>query len=292
MDRCIAWLFAAALVVAGCTESDSRVEGSSGSALAYGFVVPAGARLVGPVFSIPGRQGEHELAVMTIEDDPIGVYDRFVHQARRRDITLPGSGANACELGIGAGSYAVGTADPKRASWLSCSGTAGIPGRGVSVTVQTRWGGPSHHAVVEFQPGESAPDRGARRAARMSSLPRVTKRRLAVAPGTEFGEENNGFNRDYRRFTLEPGSTVAADAAQVGRYDNTVVLRIHGDAEPVMRRYAHQLGIGPGPTPPVRHVRTSKGEVLTVENSPQGGGAALLITDPTRHWLLIRTVSD
>ncbi|MBK5287680.1 MAG: hypothetical protein JJE46_04345 [Acidimicrobiia bacterium] len=298
-----AWVMAA-MVLAGCAGSDPDdaipIRRPPGTRLDAGFVVPAGSRLVGPVFSIPVRDGGFaSVAVMDVDGDPLAVYDAFVAQARRLGVPLPGSGTRSasglgtCSLAIAARDVPVGKADPARAHGLSCYGAALLPGRDELVVVEMQWGGPSHHAVLEVDPAApfgSVPDPGTARASKVAPLPAVKDRSSVSEPGAAFGEEHNGFESGYRRFRLEPGSRVVADVAGM-TYSSLTVLYCDGEIKQVMDGYARQLGRG-GTMPTVQRVRTSDGGAWLVESSPFGGGAASLLSDPSGHWILVRANSD
>ena len=277
-----------------------------------GFVVAPGSQLVGPVFTYPDQiQGSHSVAVMVLDHDPLAVYDEYVAQARRLGALLPASGTlgpggyGTCTAAVADRDEPIETADPNQARSVGCVGGGTFPGREGSVQLHTRWGGPSHHVMLEVYrlsaTGNAGPqaDPGAARAPLFVPLPKVSDRPSVSRTGAPFGGENNAFDSGYRRFRLEPGSRVVADVT--GMFDQVViVLRVDGNAEKVMAGYAKQLGRGgyqrplvpDGSTPQVRHVKTRQGEVLMVENGPTGGGAASLITDPTGHWILIRASSD
>lgn len=293
------------LLFTACSSSGEdapSVESPPGTRLHAGFVVAKGSRLVGPVFSIPSDGfGPSWVALMNIERDPLAVYDGYVAQARRLGIPLPGSGTSppyetpaTCHLVVDDHWAPVGTTEPATADSVTCLGTGLLrEGKG-SVLLQSTWGGASHHAMLEIfaDPimGSGRDDLGTERAAALVPLPKVADGLSASKPGEPFGLSNDAFEAGYRRFTLEAGSRVVADVT--GLTDaNVIVLRVDGDAQRVMAGYARQLGKG-GTTPRVRHERTPDGEVLAVDNSPEGGGAASLITDPTGRWLLIRANSD
>lgn len=294
------------LLFTGCSSSSDdvvRVESPPGTRLHAGFVVAPGSRLIGPVFvfSIDNGLGPSWLALMDIRRDPLAVYDDYVAQGRRLGIPLPGSGTSArfaapatCHLVVKDHWAPVGTTDPATADSVACYGAGLLREDKGSVVLQSTWGGASHHAMLEiFQSpveGEGLADLGTERAAKLVPLPQVADRPLVSEPGAPFGIAHNAFEVGYRRFTLEPGSHIVADVT--GMTDGlVVVLRVDGDAQKVLAGYARQLGKG-GTTPRVRRERTPDGEVFAVDNSPEGGGHASLLTDPTGRWLLIRANSD
>jgi hypothetical protein len=157
----------------------------------------------------------------------------------------------------------------------------------VTAGVQMSWGGSSRHAVLSVGPNIVLRfnDLGDARATPPARLPTVSDADLATEAGESFGRRNNAFDDGYRRLSLEDGSRVAAEV------DGYTVLHIDGDARAVMKGYAAQLGTG-GRAPAVLEHSTRRGKVLTVANSPDDGGSAFLLTDPSRQWLLIATSSD
>ncbi len=187
---------------------------------------------------------------------------------------------------------AVDAADLPAAEWLQCIGRGDLAREGRSVTIETVWGGPSHHAVINVMrdPAGPSPFVGTSRAHPGESFPRVKDRSTMTRVGAPFGGLNNGFEAGYRRFRLVAGSRVVADFVYTS-YQVTVVLRVDGDAARVMTAYARQLGRG-GKTPVVQTTATPEGSILMVESAPLGGGGATLVTDPTRRWILIRASSD
>ena len=292
------------VLLAGCastTGDAAPARHAPGTKLSAGYVVPSGSRLVGTVFRLNGASGTSSLALIDIDRDPLAVYDDLVAQGRRAGTLLPGSGTAApyegprtCHLNVDNHEAPIGPADAAAATSVDCYGAGVLPDGAGSVVVQTSWGGSAHHALVETSDnpiaGGGRDDLGDARAPELVPLPKVVDRPLVSEPGTPFGSSNNGFESGYRRFTLEPGSRVVADVDGFTQ-GMLVVLRIDGDTREVVTRYARQIGSG-GTTPRVREVATPGGHVLSVVNSPEGGGAVFLDTDPSGRWLLIRANSD
>ncbi len=322
-----------ALLVGACSSSSGGAAvpppRPPGTALADGFVVAAGSKLIGPVFSYPSTEsrGVTSRAVLTIDRDPVQVYDEYVAQAREQGILIRGSGTtdvdglDTCMLLLPDGSVvrptspappgsAAATAPSARstddptptytaapltfpgsgaATRLECVGGGRRAGADPPVTagVKMTWGGSSHHAVLSVGPNIVLRfnDLGDARATPPARLPKVSDADLATEPGESFGPSNNAFEDGYKRFSLVAGSRVAAEV------NGFTVLSIDGDAREVMKGYAAQLGQG-GRAPQVLEQPTDRGKVLTVANSPEGGGSAYLLTDPSKHWLLIETSSD
>jgi hypothetical protein len=323
----------ALLVLAACTSSSSsKTVGSvpapkgAGTPLFDGFEVAPGSRLVGPVFTTPRGNGfgEASTAVVTVDRDPVGVYDSYAQQARRAGFPMPGSavirpyGPPTCGFMFEAfGPVAIGSPDrmspspgrsitdpaappgttmstvapvvvasPPDATALRCGASVGRAGGSPTAAIDLRWGGTERHAVIGSGPGlelsDDAPDT---RVPTPSPLPPLRPVQLASRPGQAFGSRNNAFNSGYRRFGLESGSRVVAELP------DRSLLFLDGDAHEVLEGYARQLGRG-GEIPPVERKRTSKGDVLVVENGPLGGGGALLLTDPSSRWLMVYATSD
>lgn len=291
------------MLVTGCSASGGgRIRGAPGTRLPAGFEVAPGSRLVGTVFTLPSfGRGPAWLALSDVGHDPLAVYDDYVAQARKLGIPLPGSGtsrpyegAATCHLSVDNHWAPVGTFDPAPADALQCYGAGLLPDDEGSVVLQATWGGGGHHVLLEIARdpvmGGGRDDLGDKRAETPTVLPKVASTPLASEPGEPFGGSHNAFEAGYRRFTLEAGSRVLADVT--GLTDGVlVVLQVDGDAGRVMAGYARQLGKG-GTTPRVRREPTPDGDVLAVDNAPEGGGAASLVTDPTGRWLLIRASSD
>jgi hypothetical protein len=325
-----------ALLVGACgsTSSSGAVPSPRppGTAITDGFVVAPGSKLVGPVFSYPWTETRDATsrAILTVDRDPVQVYDEYVAQARRQGILIRGSGTtdvdglDTCTL-LGADGSPVrptsptppgsakATTPPARvgrdtdaptptftaapltfpgsgaAARLTCVGGGRRAGADPPVTagVQMSWGGSSHHVVVSVGPNVvlRLNDLGDERATPPTHLPKVADADLATAPGESFGQRNDAFEDGYRRLSLVSGSQVAAE---VGGF---TVLHVDGDARAVMEGYAAQLGKG-GHVPAVLEQPTTRGKVLTVANSPSGGGSAYLLTDPSRRWILVETSSD
>ena len=263
-----------------------------GTELTNGLVVASGSRLVGAVFYYPASEGVGlaARAVVSIERDPVGVYDEYVAQARRLGFLIGGSGTKGtCGLVFSDSPVTVplSSPDPSTPLRLTCAGRGQRLSEPETLLAEMTWGGSSRHAVLSVGPADPIrdPDLGETRAATPSPLPKVSDAPLATEPGTPFGTRNNAFNAGYRRFKLGAGSRVAAEL------DNLTVLFIDGDARAVMRGYAGQLG-GGRDQPKVERERTSHGDVLFLSHEPIGGGSATLFTDPTGKWLLIGTSSD
>jgi hypothetical protein len=297
-----ALVFVAAVGVSCSSSGGDRATGAGdgpGTPLLSGFTVPRGSHRVGPVFVTPTAGGETRLAVLDITKDPLRVYDRFAAQGRRLGIALPGTGVFAgsdplregtCLLSLGdRGAAFQGTLDPKVVREISCRSGSVLPS-GETIAVSTRWGGRLHHALVETDPrlaGSRQPQAtpSARRARTPRRLPVVHDRSDVSEPGTPIGTANDAFDAGYRRFRLERGSRVVADLGDL------LVLEVTGNARRVLAGYARQLGAG-GEVPLVTTVVTAKGPVLAVSDEPYGGGSTLLITDPSRRWILVRSNSD
>jgi hypothetical protein len=280
----------------------------AGARITAGFVVAPGSRLVGPVFTSPyGPKVFRSTAVLDVDRDPVAVYDEYAAQARRLGAAAPPSGATASVNGdvpfgicsaavvdeLGARDVAIDTADPSQARWLHCYGSAVATSAKREITVESVWGGPSHHALIDVVPSSEAGTnlfQGTAPARPFSPLPKVTDRSAVTHPGAPFGDTNNAFEAGYRKFRLAKGSRVVADFTYTAE-QLVVVLRVDGSAERVMADYARQLGQG-GKTPEVQKLQTPKGSILMVESGPLGGGGATLVTDPSRHWILIRAGSD
>jgi hypothetical protein len=292
------------VLLAGCastTGDATSTHDAPGTKLSAGYVVPSGSPLVGPVFPIAAASGTGSLALIDIERDPLGVYDDLVAQGRKAGTPLPGSGTAApyegphtCHLDVDNHWAPIGPFDAAAATSVDCYGAGVLPDGAGSVVVQTSWGGSAHHALLETSDnpiaGGGRDDLGDARAPELVPLPKVADRPLVSEPGKPFGTSHNGFEAGYRQFTLEPGSRVVADVDGFTQ-GVFVVLRIDGDTRAVVTRYARQIGDG-GTTPRVREVATPGGHILSVVNSPEGGGAVFLDTDPSGRWLLIRANSD
>jgi hypothetical protein len=298
-----------------------------GTPLFDGFEVAAGSRLVGPVFTTPKGDGfgESSTAIVAVERDPVAVYDAYAEQARRAGFTMPGSAVvrpytpPTCGFMFEAfGPVAIGSRDrngpspavsitdpgappgttmstvapavvasPPDATALRCGASVGrADGSPSSVAIDLRWGGTQQHAVLESRPGlELSDDSPDSRVPTPSPLPPLRPLKLATKAGELFGTRNNAFDSGYGRFVLEKGSRVVAEVP------DRSLLFLDGDAHEVLEGYARQLG-GRREPPPVQRKATSKGDVLVVENGPLGGGGAVLLTDPSRRWLLVYTTSD
>jgi hypothetical protein len=65
-----------------------------GTALFDGLTVAAGSHLVGPVFTEPAESpdGEQSIAVVSIDRDPVAVYDAYAREARQAGFLVGGSG--------------------------------------------------------------------------------------------------------------------------------------------------------------------------------------------------------
>jgi hypothetical protein len=276
------------------------------SALADGFEVVPGTRLVGTVFQKPTRTGLNQwTALLLVDRDPVGVYDAYVAQARKLGIPLPGSGAVRswdgwipCNLDLGNRTMPLGTVDPIDAEALECYGFAAAVDANIETYAQlsVRWGGATHHAylTVSHAPRSSdyaTEDAGAARIEPPAQLPKRSRQRSAKEPGETFGAPNDGFYLAYKRPRLEVGSRLAApEAFSIASKDFVAVLRIDGDVDRVLRRYARQLG---GGETVVQHASTIDGEAVAfLITAPFGGGSGEMLADPTGRWVLVQTESD
>jgi hypothetical protein len=262
-----------------------------------GLRVAPNSRLAGAMFERPGQSGWW--AILEIERDPIGVYDNYVTQARRLGVRLPGSGAQVrvCD-GMG---FTTTTSNKCHDEGLACrafsdglfcaAGAVGGPSNPLGVRIELAWGADTRHIVltVSHATQEGAdPHMIAER--RTTPLPPIAVRPAVHGgrPGMRFGVPNNALNRGFRRFVLEPGSRLLADAPAFDR----VILQIDGNAEEVLGRYAAQLA-DPDAAPPVKTTALpGGGAVLEVSYGPESGGAAMLRTDRTQRYLEVEYVSD
>jgi hypothetical protein len=79
------------VAVAACTsnrESTVPPPRPPGTPLFDGFAVAPGSRLMGPVFIDAGQS----IAVLTVDSDPVRVYDEYAAQARRLGLPVHASG--------------------------------------------------------------------------------------------------------------------------------------------------------------------------------------------------------
>jgi hypothetical protein len=270
---------------------------AAGSALRDGFVVARNAHLVGAVFDNAAQKSW--TAVLDIDRDPVGVYDNYVDQARRLGVPMPRSGARrtaGCKPQPNRPERTVcpefGPPCSSSRTLLTCVGNnAGGRRAPFAVDISLEWGAETRAAmltVTHFNGVRDAPPLGTESRAAESVIPAPHERPLARMPGRPFGTENDAFERGYRRFELEPGSRVIAEAPALG----LAILEIAGDATAVLARYATQLAT-PATPPKVAVTRLSGGgSVLSVAYGPEAGGAAALLTDATHKYVMVTWSSD
>jgi hypothetical protein len=263
-----------------------------------GFVVAANTRLVGNVFDEVGQKSWS--AMLDIDRDPVGVYDSYVEQARKRGVPMPKSGAIRFSSRCKPQPNRPGRTECPRLpppclvarAAMTCYGVgAGGPDAPLAVSISLVWGRDTRHALIDvFHTGRRDPDAelGDETVAAESGVPQPRKRAPITTPGDPFGAGNNAFQRGYRRFELERGSRVVADAPGLG----LAVLRITGNATEVLSRYAAQLAT-PAKPPNVTVTRLPRGgTILSIEYSPEGGGAAWLSTDASHKYVKVTWNSD
>jgi hypothetical protein len=298
------FVVAAALVVVACDSGPTTrsvvARGPARVVLRDGFRVASNSRLVGGVFDRPDRQ--EWSAVLEIERDPVGVYDDYAAQARGLGVPLPGSGASQ-RVCVPVGSTpsttsqkcnVFGPACYVASAQLACHGVAGGgPKHPLGVEFKLAWGRDTRHALltVTHTTAEDADPPGHFSAEKLTTpLPPLVVRpaHRGDRPGTRFGAENNAFRRGYRRFVLESGSRLLADAPALG----LAILQIDEGAEMVLGRYVAQLA-SPGAAPAVAHTPIpGGGAILESGFSPEGGGGATLTTDRTQRYVVIVYASD
>lgn len=334
MVRQAAGVVLLALIAGACSSSSSTgavpPPRPPGTALTDGFVVAEGSKLVGPVFSYPDgeQRGVASRAILTIDRDPVQVYDEYVAQARRQGILIRGSGTtdvdglDTCMLLLPDGSSARRAAPGtvKAETPPLSSGTTGapdtptptftaapltFPGSGAATRLDCIGGGRRSGADpvtagVQLSWGGSSHHAvlsvGSNIVLRLNDLGdarAVPPTRLPTVSDADLATEpGESFGKKNDAFDDGYRRFSLEDGSRVAaEVDGFTVLRIDGDPRAVMEGFAAQLG-GSGRAPAVREQSTRRGKVLTVESSPSGGGAAFLLTDPSGHWLLIETSSD
>ena len=321
------------MLLAACTSSSPTTEPvpapkAAGTPLFDGLKVAAGSRLVGAVFTNPktGNFGESSTAIVTIDRDPVRVYDAYADQARRVGFAMPGSAVTrpysppTCGFMFEAfGPVAIGARgrsgpspasslvdptapagtsmstvapvvvdSPPDATSLQCGAVGGRSGQAPPVfALDLRWGGTDHHAVLETQPGDGAPIDDPP-GSRVPTPSGLPPTR-PVPLATEPGQPFGTRNNAFDSGYRR--FVLEAGSRVVAELPSRSVLFIDGDAEKVLEGYARQLG-GNGDAPAVERRKTSKGDVLVVEHGPVGGGGAVLLTDPRKRWLLVYATSD
>jgi hypothetical protein len=281
----------------GLESHPSSSSAGAGSVLPDGFVVARNARLVGAVFDNATQKSW--TAVLDIDRDPVGVYDNYVDQARRLGVPMPRSGARrlvGCKPRPNRPERTVcpefGPPCSSSRTLLTCVGNnAGGRRAPFAVDISLEWGEKTRTAmltVTHFNGVRDAPPLGTESRAAESVIPAPQERTPARNPGQPFGTQNDSFERGYRRFELEPGSRVIAEAPAL----SLAILEITGDATKMLSKYAVQLAT-PAIPPEVTVTRLSgRGTVLSVAYGPEAGGAAELLTDATHKYVMVTWSSD
>lgn len=276
-----------------------------GAKLVEGLTVPAGARLVLPVAErpvLPGEPGSpvRRQALLSVNGDPLDVWDRLVDQARLAGTAVSGSAA-ACH------GWDTSTIDPASLlpdtpdqPFLRCDSRA--PTRdGSTLRLRLDWGASSHHLLVELTaPPEPAPEPvGPPSSSALlpdAAVPREQRRHLPLlddgptpAVGEVFGPRHDCFGDGSRhRFLIPAGAHLAADARFLGDR-STAVLDVD-DAQAVVRRLADQIDRrhpdGSDAKPAlVGEVALADGSTVwaTRHAAPGGGSCRIWSTADDRH---------
>lgn len=277
-----------------------------GARLVDGLTVPPGARLVLPVVErpvLPGEPGSatrRDVVVLSVNGDPLDVWDRLVDQARLAGTAVSGS-ATACQgwdtSKIDPASLIPDTPDQP---FLRCDSRA-LTRDGATLRLRLDWGASSHHLLVERTaapepatesvgpPSPSALLPGA-------AVPREERQHLPLLDdgptptvGEVFGPRHGCFGDGSRhRFLVPAGARLAADARFLGDR-STTVLDVD-DAQAVVRRLADQIDQrhpeGSDAKPAlVGEVALGDGSTVwaTRYQAPRGGFCRIWSTPDDRH---------
>lgn len=283
-----------------------------GTPLAAGFVVPAGTRLVGPVFpraTDASAAITSSVAVLQIDGDPFAAWDDLADQAWAAGVSIPHSGVCWWSKRTGPPSsnvVRVSEPRPQNADTLVCSATAaGVSheGRRIIVSMQLWWWAAGAEIGLEIidgvkpdpLPADSASDPGPAPAAAWEQVPPRSQHELP-AVGEPFGGENNCFETGYDRLRVPDGARVVGGGTTPVLGDFVAVLAVT-DASTVLDQLLRQID----PTGPdsgdgsfsISHEDLAPGgSVWRLSGLVGGGGTCEMWSSPDGHAVLITATSD
>lgn len=278
----------------------------AGEELFAGLEVPGGARLAGPVHEVPRWADQPDgpvvrEVVLTINRDPLGVWDRLVEQARAQGVALTGS-ASACT-----GYDTTHLREPTPAGQpdhptLECASRAAAPTE-ETVDVRLQWGASAWYVLVSAAP--SRPDDGPLPSppGTEAAVPSQSRGHLpALDRGTTptvgqvFGPLHACFaDGGPRRFRVPVDARLLADARYLGD-DSTAVLAADDPRAAIddlgRQLAAHHPEGSEAPVPHLREVALSDGSrVWTLEYGSAGGTCRMWATADGGH-VVVQTHSD
>lgn len=276
-----------------------------GSFLAQGLVVPAGSRLIGPVFQEPltgPGEGITKIAILQIDDDPFAVWDDIAAQARRLGAALPGSGVCRRQSPEGA---VLAEYSGDEVHSLACGASAGgtsAGGRGVSINADLWWWASGAEMSVKISDTDTPiaafmypatdPGRAPSRAAA-----RLPARTTGLLPdvGEAFGRNTDCFEGADSRLRVPTGARLIGGGTTPILEDFAAVLAVV-DARSVLEALRSQLDDPdvPGGSYTIRSEQLPDGKAIWMLDGTanDGGGSCWMRSSPDGAAVLVTAHGD